>query len=194
MTRTMLAAIVAVFIFTPTIISAQAEPSSELSAARHKHRKATVDASGNIAGPCVVQSRKTSAKAVVGCAHVAAFQAYVDDLEGGGATIYFMGGTRRGKCWSGGLHPCGKALDVCQLSRGRVAAKCHLPGRQALIQIAARHQLTEGGIWCNSDMGHVQVGMTAGPCGSTLAAKRHGRKLVAAETSSTWSVDVSAHY
>ena len=169
MKRTMIGALIAAFILTPTIISAQAEPSSELSAARHK--KAAADANGNIAGPCVVQSRKTSAKAVVGCAHVAAFQAYVDDLEGGGATIYFMGGTRRGKCWSGGLHPCGKALDVCQLSRGRVAAKCHLPGRQAIAAIASRHGLFEGGQWCSSDYGHAQVGTSAEACGTSLMAR-----------------------
>lgn len=149
-------------------------------ARRHKHKQA-LDANGNTTRPCTLASKKTGAKAVVGCAHVAAFQAYIDDLEGGGATVYFMGGTRRGKCWSGGLHPCGKALDVCQLSRGRVAAKCHLPGRSQIAAIAARHNLFEGGQWCNSDYGHVQVGVTAGACGTTLMARsRHRSRTVTA--------------
>ena len=172
MKRTIIAVVLAAVVATPTIIqSAEAGTLTELSAKKHKHRAAP-DANGNKTGPCIVLSRKTGAKAVVGCPYVSSFQAYVDDLESGGATIYFMGGTRRGKCWSGGMHPCGKALDVCQLSRGRVAAKCNLPGRRAIAAVASRHGLFEGGQWCNSDYGHVQVGVSAAACGTTLMARR----------------------
>ena len=159
-------------------------------------RKHNVDANGNPAGLCVVQSHKTSATARVGCSHVQAFQAYVDDLESNhGAAVYFMGGVRRGKCWSGGLHPCGKALDVCQLSRGRVAPKCNLPRRADLAAIAERHGLVEGGRWSHSDYGHAQVGGYAGMAveeiGSTAMAarsKRNRNKTAAAATplESTW--------
>lgn len=121
-------------------------------------------------GTGIVRSAKTGATARVAPAHRAAFQAYVDDLEAAGAVVRFMGGYRKGPCWSGGLHPCGKALDVCQMARGRVDSRCHLPGRVAMIAIAARHGLTEGGIWCHQDRGHAQVGMTSGPCGRNLYA------------------------
>lgn len=121
-------------------------------------------------GSGVVRSGKTGATARVSAAHSAAFQAYIDDLEANGAIVKFMGGYRKGPCWSGGLHPCGKALDVCQTSRDVVDSRCHLPGRLAMIAIAAKHGLTEGGIWCHSDMGHVQTQMTAGPCGKNLYA------------------------
>lgn len=138
--------------------------------------KPTFDANGN----GVVRSHKTGATARVSPQHSAKFQAYIDDLESGGAVIRFIGGYRRGHCWSGGLHPCGKALDVCQLSRGRVDARCNLPGRARLALIAAKHGLFEGGLWCHHDYGHAQVGVTAGACGSNLYAavskyKRHAR-------------------
>lgn len=181
-----LASLAAAIIFTPTIIQgAQAGPSSELSA----KKKATIDANGNASGPCTVVSHKTSARAVVGCSHVAAFQGYVDDLENGGATVYFMGGTRRGKCWSGGLHPCGKALDVCQLSRGRVAAKCHLPGPRRIAAIADRHGLFEGSKWCSSDYGHAQVGISAEACGSTTMTARSKRRSLSRVTMMTPTTD-----
>lgn len=128
----------------------------------------TPDANGN----GTVRSHKTGATAQVGSAYASRFQGYIDDLETQGAIVYFMGGIRRGHCWSGGLHPCGKALDVCQLSRGRVDPKCHLPGRSAIAAIAARHDLFEGGQWCSSDYGHAQVGMTAEACGGTIMSAR----------------------
>lgn len=116
--------------------------------------------------PGIVISRKTGARARVGIAHAARFQAYIDDLETNhGARILFMGGIRPGHCSSSGMHPCGKALDVCQLSRGVVDRRCNLPSRQALARIASSHGLFEGGRWCNSDYGHVQLGVSAGDCG-----------------------------
>src|SRR5260221_5628467 len=134
-----------------------------------------LDASGN----GVVRSAKTGATAQVAPVYAGKFQSYIDELEAGGATIRFMGGYRKGKCWSGGLHPCGKALDVCQLARGRVDARCHLPNRSAIAAIAQRHGLFEGGQWCSSDYGHAQVGVTAGACGSNLysAVSKYHRSL-----------------
>jgi len=139
--------------------------------------RAQPDANGNLAG--VVTSKKTGATARVGVQYAAKFQAYIDDIEAHGGTVRFMGGIRRGKCWSGGMHPCGRALDVCQTGRGRVDARCNLPGRQALAQIAAAHGLFEGGQWCHSDYGHAQAGESAAACGrrhqdapTTLVARR----------------------
>ena len=147
--------------------------------ARHRH---AVDANGNSAGPGVVVSHKTGATAHVGWQYASRFQAYIDDVEARGAAVYFMGGIRRGHCSNSSLHPCGKALDTCQTSRGRVAAKCHLPSRYELGRIAAAHGLFEGGRWCNSDYGHAQVGETAAACGShptTMTASARSRRTVA---------------
>lgn len=121
-------------------------------------------------GPGIVRSAKTGATARVAPRYAARFQAYVDDLEAHGAEVRFMGGYRAGKCWSGGQHPCGKALDVCQLARGVVDRRCHLPNKQAMISIAAAHNLWEGGQWCSQDRGHAQIDQSAARCGSNLYA------------------------
>ena len=143
------------------------------------HRSVVTDANGNAGnGPGSVISHKTGATAHVGAAYAAAFQGYIDDLEAHGASIYFMGGIRRGHCGLASMHPCGKALDTCQLSRGRVAGKCHLPGRDEIARIASAHGLFEGGQWCRSDYGHAQVGETAPACGSrsqTILASARSR-------------------
>jgi hypothetical protein len=131
---------------------------------------------GIVTSPGVVTSRKTGARARVGVAHTARFQAYIDDLERNhGARVLFMGGIRPGHCASHSMHPCGRALDVCQLSRGVVDARCHLPPRKTLAQIAAAHGLFEGGRWCHSDYGHAQLGVTAADCGErrTRIVQRH---------------------
>lgn len=133
----------------------------------HHRRHQIVDANGN-AG--VVISHKTGARTRVGATYAWRFQAYIDDLEANGASVRFMGGLRRGRCWSGGKHPCGMALDVCQYRRGVVDGRCHLPSRRSIAVIAARHGLFEGGQWCNSDYGHAQVGVSAAPCGETRFA------------------------
>lgn len=126
--------------------------------------KGALDANGNTAG--VVISTKTGARARVGIAYAARFQAYIDDLENNhGARVLFMGGIRPGGCSASSQHPCGKALDVCQLRRGVVDPRCNLPDRAALGQIAAVHGLFEGGRWCQSDYGHAQIGVTAAACG-----------------------------
>jgi hypothetical protein len=114
----------------------------------------------------IVVSVKTGARARVAGAYAARFQAYIDDLEKNyGARVLFMGGIRPGRCSAASEHPCGKALDVCQLGRGVVDSRCNLPGRVVLGQVAAAHGLFEGGRWCHSDYGHAQVDVTAAACG-----------------------------
>jgi len=116
----------------------------------------------------IVMSAKTGARARVGVAYAARFQAYIDDLEKNyGARVLFMGGIRPGRCLPESEHPCGKALDVCQMKRGVVDPRCNLPSRVVLGQIAAAHGLFEGGRWCNSDYGHAQIDVTAPACGDS---------------------------
>jgi hypothetical protein len=129
-----------------------------------KPRAAGLDGNGNAAG--IIISSKTGARARVGVAYAARFQAYIDDLENNhGARVLFMGGIRPGRCRPASQHPCGKALDVCQLGWGRVDPRCKLPDRVALGRIAAAHSLFEGGRWCHSDYGHAQISVTAAACG-----------------------------
>jgi hypothetical protein len=116
----------------------------------------------------IVMSAKTGARARVGVAYAARFQAYIDDLEKNyGARVLFMGGIRPGRCAPESEHPCGKALDVCQMRRGVVDPRCNLPSRVVLGQIAAAHGLFEGGRWCHSDYGHAQIDVTAPACGDS---------------------------
>jgi Tfp pilus assembly major pilin PilA len=127
--------------------------------------KGALDSNGNKA-PGIVVSSKTGARAQVGTAFAARFQAYINDLEKNyGARVLFMGGIRPGRCLPESQHPCGKALDVCQLGWGKVDPRCNLPDRVTLGRIAAAHGLFEGGRWCHSDYGHVQTGVTAAACG-----------------------------
>jgi hypothetical protein len=138
-------------------------PKPQTTVATTQHQTRVVDANGNTAG--VIISAKTGARARVGIAYAARFQAYIDDLENNhGARVLFMGGIRPGRCSVSSEHPCGKALDVCQLRRGVVDPRCNLPGRVAMGEIAASHGMFEGGRWCNSDYGHAQVDVTAAAC------------------------------
>jgi len=145
-----------------------------------------LDANGNGTGGLVI-SRKTGARAHVGVAHAARFQAYIDDLENNqGARVLFMGGIRPGRCSPSSEHPCGKALDVCQLSRGVVDRRCNLPARVALGRIAASHGLFEGGRWCNSDYGHAQIDVTAPACGERgvrVVQQRHRKETIGIQQS-----------
>ena len=95
----------------PDFIEAlESKPSVEATARRAR----TLDANGNNAAGTVI-SRKTGARTRV----AARFQAYIDDLEANhGGRVLFMGGIRPGRCSPSSEHPCGKALDVCQLRRG----------------------------------------------------------------------------
>jgi D-alanyl-D-alanine carboxypeptidase len=129
------------------------------------HQSRRLDANGNAAG--FVISSRTGARARVGIRYAARFQAYIDDLATNhGARVLFMGGVRPGSCSPSSEHPCGKALDVCQLRRGVVDPRCKLPARAELGRIAASHGLFEGGRWCNSDYGHAQVDATRA-CGES---------------------------
>lgn len=169
MNRGVTALLLAAFVFATTA-------SSDARHRHHRHHRVhtIVDANGNTAGG-VVRSHKTGALARVGFAFAPRFQAYIDDLESAGATVRFMGGIRRGRCSDAHQHPCGRALDVCQLSRGRVDARCHLPDPHRIAQIAARHGLFEGGQWCSQDYGHAQVNVSAPPCGTSMMARSKRR-------------------
>jgi len=160
----------------PDFIEAlESKPSVEAASRRSR----SLDANGNSAAGMVV-SRKTGARARVGVAYAARFQAYIDDLENNhGARVLFMGGIRPGRCSPSSEHPCGKALDVCQLRRGVVDGRCNLPGRVTLGHVAAAHGLFEGGRWCNSDYGHAQVDVTAAACGErgTRIVQRQSRNV-----------------
>ena len=110
------------------------------------------------ASAATVISHKTGATAQVSARFAARFQGYVNAIERAGGRVRFMGGYRHGRCSSGHQHPCGKALDVCQMSRDRVDPSCRLPPRYRLAQIARAHGLFEGGQWCHGDYGHAQAG------------------------------------
>jgi hypothetical protein len=101
---------------------------------------------------------RAGARASVSGRYAGQFQALVNDLEAHGATVKFMGGYRAGRCGQATKHPCGMALDVCQLARGVVDRRCNLPGRAEMSEIAKAHGLFSGGDWCNSDYGHVEAG------------------------------------
>ena len=122
-------------------------------------------------GSGIVRSRKTGATAHVSASFAAVAQAVVDDLEQNhGAVIKFMGGYRRGPCASWSLHPCGLAIDLCQLSRGVVDSRCNMPSRAVEEQVARAHGAYSGGEWCSQDRGHIQAKETASPCGHNLYA------------------------
>ena len=109
---------------------AKTGPELKATIATAQHQPSALDANGNTAG--IVISGKTGARARVGVAYAARFQAYIDDLETNhGARVLFMGGIRPGRCSISSEHPCGKALDVCQVRRGAVDPRCNLPGRRS---------------------------------------------------------------
>ena len=165
-------------------------PNVSQASGSHRGRHAVRDANGNIAHSLVtIRSKKTGATARVDAQYASEFQSYIDDLEGRGAVIRFMGGFRRGHCGSASLHPCGRALDVCQRSRGRVDASCRLPPPSTLATIARSHNLFEGGRWCNSDYGHAQVGLTAAACSSTRVASARRRIVAASRASFSAPID-----
>ena len=124
-----------------------------------------------VSGGGIVRSHKTGATARVSVAFASTAQAVVDDLEQNyGAAIKFMGGYRRGPCASWSLHPCGLAIDLCQLARGVVDGRCNMPSRAIEEKVARAHGAYSGGEWCNNDRGHIQAKETAAPCGHNLYA------------------------
>lgn len=110
---------------------------------------------------------KTGASATVASRYAPAFQALIDDLEAHGAVIKFMGGYRSGQCGQASKHPCGMALDICQYARDVVDRRCGL-SRMVVAELAAKHGLFSGGLWCNPDFGHVEAGGSA-ECGQSWA-------------------------
>lgn len=152
---------------------------------RHKAAKAARVVTREY-GPSVIRSGKTGVTTTVAPQYRAQFQGYIDAIEAAGATIYYMGGYRRGKCSiPRHKHPCGMAIDICQDRRGHVsgARNCNLPKPAQLAAIAAAHGLLEGGVWCRSDYGHAEVRTErqAMGCGSNLYAaverfKQHAKQ------------------
>lgn len=124
----------------------------------HLSRETSLRPSQGQIGSGIVKSGKTGATAHVAPRYAAIFQDYVDDVEAAGGRITFMGGLRPGRCHiPESKHPCGMAIDLCQYSRGVVDHRCLLPSEGQLAQIAARHGLVEGGIWCHGDRGHAEI-------------------------------------
>lgn len=154
-------------------------------AGRITHERATAktrrEAEEPSTGSGQIVSHKTGAKARVSPRYAARFQAYVDALEAAGASVYYMGGYRPGQCSAGSQHPCGKALDVCQDSRGHVSGEkdCHLPSPAEMVRIAEANHLHEGAVWCkNPDYGHAQVDKTGSDCPARgVVGNGHGRYL-----------------
>ncbi len=119
-------------------------------------------------GSGLVVSHKTGARAHgLDPKHAHLFQAVINALEDAGASIYYMGGWRPGRCSIGSQHPCHWALDICQDSRGHVSGlkDCHLPLPVDFHRIVRAAGLYEGSVWCNTDYGHVQVKPSGGNCG-----------------------------
>jgi len=116
---------------------------------------------------------KAGATASVANKYVSIFQAYINALERHGARIPkgFLGGIRKGRCAvPRHKHPCGMAIDVCQLRRGVVDRRCNLPSPAQIIKIANSVGLTEGAEWTHSDYGHAEI-----PTGNTTMSARHRR-------------------
>jgi hypothetical protein len=183
---------------TVSLFASSAEASARYHHRHHHHRPAIktdkTNANGNLAERGIVRSKKTGATARVSADYAPKFQAYINDVENHGGEVLFMGGIRRGHCSSRSMHPCGKALDVCQLDRGVVDSRCHLPNRTVMAALALRHNLFEGALWCNDDYGHVQAGISAPACRKNLyaAAIKMKAAIVLAKRSEDEAIDPEA--
>ena len=140
----------------PVASPRKGRPEIKKTTATARTQSAALDANGNTMG--VIVSAKTGARARVGVAYAARFQAYIDDLETNhGARVLFMGGIRPGHCSPSSEHPCGKALDVCQLRRGVVDSRCNLPGRRGarrdrrFARSVRRRALVQFRLWSCAD-------------------------------------------
>lgn len=70
-----------------------------------------------------------------------------------------VGGWRPGKCWTGGKHPCGGALDVAQTCRSRGPGHC-LPRNFPVAlsdRLAEKYGLQSGCRWGHRDCGHFEI-------------------------------------
>jgi len=101
---------------------------------------------------------KSGARTSVSSTYASKFQALISWLDSQGYPIKFLGGVRRGSCSQRSLHPCGKAIDINQVARGRVIKKFP-PGTDAYARSLG---LVSGSGWCNQDTGHFQVGGWSG--------------------------------
>lgn len=70
-----------------------------------------------------------------------------------------VGGWRAGKCWTGGKHPCGGAIDISQSCRSRGPGHC-LPRDFPVArseQLARVWGLKAGSEWGHRDVGHFET-------------------------------------
>ena len=86
------------------------------------------------------------------------FASFCNDLY---ASFKFraIGGWRPGKCWVGGKHPCGGAIDVSQSCRSRGPGHC-LPRDFPVAlteRLADRYGLQPGSRWGYRDVGHFEI-------------------------------------
>lgn len=137
-------------------------------------------------GAGIVRSLKTGVIAHVAAQYAGKFQGLLNDLESAGATIYYMGGIRPGRCSLGSQHPCGWAIDICQDYRGHVSGSkdCNLPKPAKFHEIVRAHGLYDGSVWCSTDYGHVQAKDSGGCNMAAHGSWGHGGRYLASMTGS----------
>jgi len=128
--------------------SAKAPPSSPGPA-----RSPPQEASKRPASTPGVVRAATGAVAYVAAGATAAFQCLVSSLEDAGYRIDEMGGFASSGHIRHSKHYAGLALDINQISRGRVSR----PFPVNHVAMARACGLTDGGTWANSDLGHFEV-------------------------------------
>ena len=137
----------------PIASARRSRPGIKRTIATAQHQPSALDANGNTAG--VVISGKTGARARVGIAYAARFQAYIDDLETNhGARVLFTGGIRPGRCSISSEHPWGKRWTY--VSSGAV------PLTHAAICPAARYSARSPlrTVCSKADAGAIQTTVT----------------------------------
>jgi hypothetical protein len=101
-----------------------------------------------------IQSPCSKATAKIDRGVAGAFRGLLGDLCRQGYKPRFMGGWRRGQCAPPRhKHPCGWAIDIDQVARGRVTQR--QPGN--VNAMARRWGLLHGAEWRNNDRGHFEV-------------------------------------
>ena len=82
-------------------------------------------------------------------------QGFLDELNGLGYKVSYMGGYRAGHCDdSRHKHMCGLAFDTCQTDRNVV--DCDLPPNDELEAMARKYGLLSGSVWYDRDRGHFE--------------------------------------
>lgn len=144
----------------------------------------------------VIRSAKTGATAKVASRYQAQLQALLDDFEAHGATVYYMGGWRPGRCSLSSQHPCGWAVDFCQDYRGHVSGlrDCNLPRPTEFHALVRAHGLFDGSVWCSTDYGHVQ-GRDSGGCSEAAHGSwGHGSIRLASMTGTVQFTSARRHW